>query len=184
MSPRYARPPDESDLARLMRVRVTLPSGDPYEFNVHDVARIDQDNLLNEIAGQPQRYMIYALLHVDAKDALRLAQRALKDRLAARSDAVREELTTTNDKGTVKGPTETHVKQTVEAEPEHRKLQTEIDRLESLEDRMGAIREGLTERRDMLTAASMFRAPEASPKAEDRATSRMRRRDSNPPMIP
>lgn len=175
MSPKYAKPPDESDLARLMVVRVTLPNGEPYEFNLHDVAWIEWDDLHAAIAGQPQRYAFYAMLHVEVRDQHRLALRAARDRFGERSDHHREVMSTVGERGGVKPPTETAVKQAVEAEPEQRKLQDVVDRLESLEARVGVVRECLTQRRDMLTAASMLRAPEASPKAEDRAAYRMRK---------
>ena len=175
MSPPLKSPKSESDLAREMVVRVTLPNGQIHEGNVHDVEWIEYDNLLGEIQGQAQRYAFWAFVQVRAKQAYREAERVARRYFVKAQDGVREALTLEGAKGGAKPPTETQVKLTIEADPEYQQLQRAVERLEDLIEDVGVLREGLVQRRDMLTAAAMFRAPEASAKVSERETYRLRR---------
>ena len=143
---------DESELARLFVIGVTLPNGSPYEFNLHDVSWIDYEDLSAEVAGQSQRYAFHAMLHVGVKDALRRAKAAVSRYAVDVSESVRESLG--------KGATETLVKQTIAARDEYKVLEARVAELEATEDRFGVVREALVHRRDMLQSAAMLKAPE------------------------
>src|SRR5213593_4320834 len=95
----------ESGLARGIVIQVPLPSGDPYSFNLHDVAWIDLEDLHGEVAGQAQRYAFYATLHVNVKDSVLTVANQLAQFLVDSDEAVRSEL----------GPkaTETNIKNTI-----------------------------------------------------------------------
>ena len=154
----------ESGFARGVVIQVPLPNGDPYQFNLHDVAWIDLEDLHGEVAGQAQRYAFYANLHVGVKDSLRQAGRELAQFLVDSDEAVRSDL----------GPkaTETNIKNTIKAKPGYRAIEVRVEKLESLELRLAAVREALTQRRDMLQSACMLRAPEGGGDPDKRARSR------------
>ena len=162
-----AKPKTDRDLAREMIVKVTLPNGDAHAFSLDDVLAIDLDDLHGEIAGQARRYAVYAFLHVEVKDALRKAKDAVRKYARAVGQSVRETL---REELKGKEPTETYVRETIEARPDHEKLDAVVERLTALEDRLGEVRTALTQRRDMLQSSAMIRAPERGASAGDRAT--------------
>lgn len=161
-----SKPMSDVDLARSMVVKLTLPNGDPHAFTLDDATSIDLDDLHEEIAGQARRYAVYAFLHVEVKDALRAAKGAVKEHTRRAGRAVRDELR----REIGKEPTETYVRETIEGKPEYERLQGAVERLESLEDRLGEVRTALTQRRDMLQSAAMIRAPERGAPAGERST--------------
>ena len=152
----------ESGFARGVVIQVPLPNGDPYQFNLHDVAWIDLEDLHGEVAGQAQRYAFYATLHVNVKDSVRTVANQLAQFLVDK--AVRADLGPK--------PTETNIRNTIKAKPGYRAIEARVEKLESLELRLAAVREALTQRRDMLQSACMLRAPEGGGDPDKRARSR------------
>jgi hypothetical protein len=149
----------DRDLARMFMLRVTLPTGAPYEFTLADVVGIDPDDVQGESLGHAQRYAVYAMLAVSIEEALGAAKTELKRHTAKRSEEVRKALA---DGGKVRDVTETRVKDAVMTEPACLAIADRIEQLEGQVRRMAVIREGLVHRRDMLRSVAMYRAPESS----------------------
>lgn len=134
---------------------IQLPTGASHAVDPERVADVNYEDLIEEARSHPGKYVFYASALADVKVSIGRVKRRMKREFGTVSKRLRS---------SAEGAKLTNavIEAEVELEPKYAALGDELAALEEVEERLGALREALMHRRDILRDLAMLRTPELS----------------------